>query len=210
MDRNPGQGEKLWAVSVKVHSIRSTLVLRAAGHRRSLSSNRRRLASATGWQHRCTFGGIAEIKSCYEQNSEAQPNSKLSGERHTHSGARAEEIAQSPGGHANVVWAVDWPCLGAAWIQAEGRRIGTIVHRRGQASDVTDKVVARVDAVEQIEELHERPQGEPLAETELSAHTEVHLIERHAAELIERCCHAVDHRSVVGVRSEEHTSELQS
>src|SRR2546428_9286627 len=58
----------------------------------------------------------------------------------------------------------------------------------------------------------------------LSAHAEVHLIERYAAELVERRRHAVDHRSVVGVkavavqihvraqgeRSEEHTSELQS
>src|SRR5438128_1786386 len=201
MDRNPGRGKKLWAVSAKIHFIGSTLVLRAAGHRRSPFVHGRRLASATGWQHCCRFGGIAEIKSCYERNSEAQPNSKLSGERHTHSGARAEEIAQSPGGHANVVWAVDWPCLRAAWIQAEGRRVGTIVHRRGQASDVSDKVVARVHAVEQIEELHKRPQGEPLAETELSAHAEVHLIERYAAELVERGRHAVDHRSVVGVKA---------
>src|SRR5207245_4942565 len=127
----------------------------------------RRLSSATGWQHCCRFGGIAEIKSCYERNSEAQPNSKLSGERHTHSGARAEEIAQSPGGHANVVRAVDWPCLRAAWVQAEGRRVGTIVHRSGQDCDVTEKVVARVHVVESIEDLNVRTLGAPIAYKDL-------------------------------------------
>src|SRR2546422_11181546 len=124
MDRNPGRGKKLCAVSAKVHFIRSTLVLRAAGHRRSPFVDRRRLASATGWQHCRRFGGIAEIKACYEQNSEAQPNSKLSGERHTHSGARAEEIAQSPGGPANVGGAVVLPLLSRAWNQAKDWRLG--------------------------------------------------------------------------------------
>src|SRR5207302_10360030 len=132
MDRNPGRSKKLCAVSAKIHFIRSTLVLRAAGHRRSPFVDRRRLASATGWQHCRKFAGVAEIKACYEQNSEAQPNSKLSGERHTHSGPRAKEIAQSPGGHANGGWAVDWPCSRAAWMQAERRPGRTIVPLRGQ------------------------------------------------------------------------------
>src|SRR5437879_1582578 len=49
MDRNPGRRKKLWAVSAKIHFIRSTLVLRAVGHRRGPFVHGSRGGKGTWW-----------------------------------------------------------------------------------------------------------------------------------------------------------------
>src|SRR5690242_349347 len=64
---------------------------------------------------------------------------------------------------------------------------------------VCHKVVARIRAIEEVEELHKRPDAGALAQLEVAAYPQVHLCQRRSAKLIQRGLLAVDHSAVRGL-----------
>src|SRR5208283_4338889 len=84
--------------------------------------------------------------------SECEFDADLRGEGYAHGGPRPEEIAQRPGGKAQLVERSDRLGLRAGGIQAKGRGIGKIVDRRGQSSKIRDEVTAGIVSIEQVEE----------------------------------------------------------
>src|SRR5215472_6868159 len=70
--------------------------------------------------------------------------------------------------------------------------------RNGQRADVGHKIVARICAIEEIEELHERFEAGALTQLEVAANPQVHLCQRRSAKFVQRGLPAVDHSAVIG------------
>src|ERR1700740_3354965 len=87
--------------------------------------------------------------------SERKLQAELGGERNAYGGAGAEEVAEGSGGYAELVDAGDGSGLCAGGVEAEGAGVGEAVDGSGERGDVADVIVARVLAVEQIEEFGE-------------------------------------------------------
>jgi len=121
----------------------------------------------------------------------------LGGEGDADGGAGAEEIAESAGGYAELGVAGDGRGLGAGGVEAEGGGVGEIVDGRGKRGDVADVIVAGILAIEKIEEFGEGAELEAFAQIDVAADAEIDLIERSAAELIERGLDAVDYGAIV-------------
>src|SRR5271157_4222493 len=100
---------------------------------------------------------------------ECEFHPKLRGEGYTDRSARAEEVAQRPGWHAQLVEAGDWLHLRASGIQAKRGGVGEIIHRRGQRGNIGHEKRAGIIAVEQIEEFSEWYKGPVLAKLDRPA-----------------------------------------
>src|SRR5208337_4137373 len=100
--------------------------------------------------------------SCLVCGLETYFDAQLRREGYAHGCSRTEKIAQCACGITQLVQVSDRLSLRAGRVQAERRRVGQIVYRRGQRRDVGNKKCAGVIAVEQIEKLRERHYGPAL------------------------------------------------
>src|SRR5208282_4402358 len=121
---------------------------------------------------------------------------KLRGEGYAHRGARAEEVAQRSGWHAQLIQARNRLRLRASGVQAKRGGIGKIVHGRGQRGNVGHEKRTGIVAIEQVEEFGEGRKRPALANLDRAADTEVRLDVRRAAKFVERGLQPVDHRAV--------------
>jgi len=121
----------------------------------------------------------------------------LGGEGDADSCARAEEVAESAGRDAELCVAGDGSGLGAGGIEAEGGGVGEAVDGSGESGDVAEVIVARVLAVEQIEEFGEWAELRAFSKSDIAADAEIHLVKRRASELVERGLRTVDYGAVV-------------
>src|ERR1700694_1988356 len=73
--------------------------------------------------------------------------------------------------------------------------------RHRQCREIRDEVIAGVGSVQEVEELYERLDGDPLSPMKVAAHPQVDLRIRGAAKLIERRLHTIDDCAIVRVES---------
>ena len=122
----------------------------------------------------------------------------MGGKGNAYGRARSEEVAERTRGRAELAEAGNGLGLSAGRVETKSCGIGSIVHRHGQGGNVRDVIVARILPVEQIEEFDEGPEHGALAKNKVPAKAQIHLIERRAAEFVERGLHAIDDCTVVG------------
>ena len=89
-----------------------------------------------------------------------------------------------------------WVCEQAR-IQAECRGVAEIVHWGWQRGQVSDKIVAGIVAIEQIEEFDKRIYRPAVANREWPADAQVHLDVGSSAELVETSLNSVYHGAIV-------------
>src|SRR5690348_3880169 len=130
--------------------------------------------------------------------SEREAEAELGGEGDADGRPRAEEIAESARGNAQLIRAGDRLHRGARRrIQAQRGDIREAVHRSGQRGDVGDVVRARIIPVEKIEKFDVRQQRIAVAEFEGAGDAQVGLNVRRAAKLVERSLDTVDDGAIV-------------
>ena len=83
-------------------------------------------------------------------------------------------------------------------VEAKGGSVRKIVDRGWKSGNVSNKVVAGIPAVEEIEKFGEGAEREALAKNDVAADAKINLRERGAAELVEGGLHAVDDDAIVG------------
>src|SRR6266478_2135583 len=133
-----------------------------------------------------------------ERGSEDEFEAELGGVGDAEGGAEAEEIAESAGGCAQLTEARNGARLGAGGVEAKGGSVRKIVDRGWKSGNVSNKVVAGIPAVEEIEKFGEGAEREALAKNDVAADAKINLRERGAAELVEGGLHAVDDGAIVG------------
>src|SRR6266852_1549484 len=124
----------------------------------------------------------------------------LGGEGDADCGTRTEEIAESAGGDEQLLSTCDWH--GARWIRTKSGDVREIVHGNGESADIADVVVAGIVAIEEVEKFDEGREGPTLVELDGTAHAQIGLNIRRAAEFVESGLHAVDHRAIAGRSSQ--------
>src|SRR5260370_15988022 len=134
--------------------------------------------------------------SAEKRRSELEFYADLGGEGNADGGAGAEEIAEGAGGNEQLLATRDRH--GARWIRTKRRDVREVVHGYGQRADIANVVVARIVAIEEVEEFDEGRERPALVELDRAAHTQIRLKIWRAAELVESRLHTVDHRAIAG------------
>src|SRR6266852_2693282 len=134
-------------------------------------------------------GGSAE-----KRRSERKLDADLGGEGNADGGAGAEEMDEGAGGNEQLLATRDRH--GERWIRTKRRDVREVVHGYGQRADIANVVVARIVAIEEVEEFDEGRERPALVELDRAAHTQIRLKIWRAAELVESRLHTVDHRAI--------------
>src|SRR6266446_5775146 len=118
----------------------------------------------------------------------------LGGEGDADGGAGAKEVSQRPGRDKQLLATRNRHR--AACVRAKRSDVREIVHRYWQSADIADIVIARIVAIEEVEEFHEGRERPALVELDGAADAQLGLQVWRAWELIERGLHSVDHDAI--------------